>query len=52
MGRLRMEVAEYNYKEVHRKLKQQFIHGLNDDDTLIEIIYKLTGMKDMSVVTH
>ena len=42
MGRLRLAAVEYNYREVDRQLKQQFIHGLNDNDMLTEIIRKLT----------
>ena len=42
MGRLRTAVAECKYKEVDRQLKEQFIHGLNDDEMLVEFIRKLT----------
>ena len=38
IGRLRTAVAECKYKEVDRQLKEQFIHGLNDDEMLVEII--------------
>ena len=32
-------------------MKQQFTHGLNENDMLTEIIFELTTMKDMSIVT-
>ena len=41
MGRLWMAVVECNYKEVDRKLKEQFIHGLNDRVMLDEILREL-----------
>ena len=53
MGMFRIVVAECNYKETERQLKEQFIciHGLNDNEMLTEIIHELTTIKDMSVVT-
>ena len=51
VGRLRIAVGECNYKELHRKLKEQFIHGLNDDEMLTELIHKLTAIKSTSIVT-
>ena len=42
MGRLRVAVAECNYREVGRQLKEQFIHGLNDKSMLDEVIRELT----------
>ena len=42
MGRLRTAVVECKYKEGNRQLKEQFIHGLNDDEMLVEVIRKLT----------
>ena len=38
MGRLRLAPVECNYKEIDRQLKEKFIHGLNDNDMLVEII--------------
>ena len=52
MGRLRTVVAECNCKEVDRHFKEQLIHGLNDNDMLIEMIPKLTTMKETSIVTN
>ena len=41
MGRLQVTTVECNYSEVDRKLKEQFIHGLNDKDMLDEVIRKI-----------
>ena len=43
MGRLRIVVAECNYKEIDRQLKEQFIHGLNDKAMLDEVVRELTA---------
>ena len=43
MGRLRIAVAECNYKEIDRQLKEQFIHGLNDKAMLDEVVRELTA---------
>ena len=42
MGRLWLLVIECNYKELDIQLKEQFIHGLNDNDMLGDIIWELT----------
>ena len=41
MGRLRTTVVKYNYKEIDRQLKEQSIHGLNEE-MLAEMIRELT----------
>ena len=41
IGRLWIAVVEYNYKEVDRHLKEQFMHGLNDRVMLDEIVREL-----------
>ena len=43
IGRLRIAVAECNYKEIDRQLKEQFIHGLNDKAMLDEVVRELTA---------
>ena len=50
MGRFRLEAIECNYKETDRQLKEQFIHGLNDNDMLVEIIRELTKTEEGSDV--
>ena len=42
MGRLRMSTTEFNYTEIDRQLKEQFIYGFNDSDRSIDIIRELT----------
>ena len=49
--KIRIAVEGYNYKELDRQLKEKFIHGLNDNEMLTEIVHKLTTMKDTSTVT-
>ena len=46
MGRLRLATVECNYKEIDRQLKEQFIHGINDNDILVEIIRELTKTEE------
>ena len=41
-GRLRTAAVECKYKEVDRQLKEQFIHGVNDDEILEEVARELT----------
>ena len=43
MGRLHITAVEYNYQEVDRQLKEQFIHGLNNKYMLEEIIKGING---------
>ena len=43
--------VECNYKEIHRLLEEQFIHGLNDNDMLAEIIRAITKAKECTAVT-
>ena len=38
MRGLRIAIAECNYKEEERQLEEQFIHCLNDNDMLAEIV--------------
>ena len=42
MGRLRTAAIECNYQEIDRQLKEQFIHRLNDQEMLAQIIRELT----------
>ena len=50
MGRVRLAVVECNYKEIDRELKEQFIHGLSDNDIVAEI-RELTNAKESRTVT-
>ena len=51
MGRLRLAAVECNYKEIDRQLKEQFIHGPNDNDMLAELIRELTKAKESTALT-
>ena len=51
MGRLHMAVAECNYRELDRQLKEQFIHGLNNKCMLDEIKRELTAKNNDEQVT-
>ena len=37
MGRLCLAALECHYNEIDSQLKDQFMHGLNDDEILVEI---------------
>ena len=38
MGRLRATVVKFHCKEIDSQLKEQFIHGLNEEEMLVAII--------------
>ena len=46
-----MTTAECSYKEIDRPLKKQFMHGLNDDDMMIEKTKELTETGENESVT-
>ena len=52
MGILCVAVAECNYREPDRQLKEQFIHGLNDRLMIDEIIRELTTKNNDEQVTR
>ena len=50
MGRLKTVVIKLKYKDVDRQLKEQFIHGLNDDEMLMAVIRGSTKVrKDVTI---
>ena len=51
MGRLHVVAVECNYRELDRQLKEQFIHGLNDQCMLEEIIKELTAANTDDQIT-
>ena len=51
MGRLRLAAVECKYREVDRQLKDHFIHRLNDNDMLTEIIKELTKAEESADIT-
>ena len=48
MGGLPIKVAKYNYKKHDRWLKEQFIHGIYEEEIMNEIIKELTTQRNMS----
>ena len=46
MGRLRTAALECKYKEVDWQLKEQLIHGLNDDEILTDVMKELTKYEE------
>ena len=46
-----MKVNECKYKEKDRRLKEQFINGINDDKMMAEIIGELTTVKKTTEIT-
>ena len=46
MDRLRIKAVECKYREWDRRLKEQFINGINSQTKTVEIIRKLTTIKD------
>ena len=51
MGRLKIKVTNCKYKEYDRRLKEQFINGLDDDTIIAKIIKELTALKDTREVS-
>ena len=51
MGRLGIAMVECNYEKLDRQVKEQYIHGLNDNEMLTEIICELTTLTDIGTVT-
>ena len=52
MGRLRKKETDYRYKEVGKRLKEQFINGINEKLLTAETKRELTVLKDMSEETR
>ena len=44
-GSLRIKTNECEYKDTDRRLKEQFINGINGDDTMTKIIEGMTAIK-------
>ena len=51
MGHLRLKAKECGYKEKERKLMQQIINSISDEQMMTEIIRKLTAIKETNKVT-
>ena len=48
---LRMKTNEGKYKEKDRRINEQFINGINDDEMMTEIILELPAVKKTSEIT-
>ena len=46
----RIAVVDRNYKEIDMQLKEQFIHGLNDDGMIIEISKEHISIKKINIL--
>ena len=49
--RIILVALECNYKDIDRQLKKQFIHRLNDNDMLADIMKELTKAEERMAVT-
>ena len=49
MGYLRIKPNECKYKENNRRVKEQFMNGINDGDMMTEIIGELTVIKSPEI---
>ena len=52
MDRLRILATECNYHDIDRYLKEQFIHNLNDNSMMVEIISELTKGENKDVTSN
>ena len=52
MGRLRKAAIECSYTEIDRHLKEQYIHGLNDEEKLAKIIRELREYQENNITIH
>ena len=51
MGRLQVAAAECSYRKVDQQLKEQFIHGLNNETMLDKVIRELTAKNNNEQTT-
>ena len=49
-GPPRIKVNEYRYKERGRRLKEQLINGINNNEMMTEIIRELRAVKKTSEI--
>ena len=52
MGRLNLAAVDCNYKDIDGQLKEHFIHGINDNEMLAEIIREITKAGESTDVTN
>ena len=51
IGHLRITASKCGYKGKDRRLKEQFINGINDGDMMTKIIGELTTIKKTNGIT-
>ena len=51
IGRIWLAAVGFNYIEIDRQLKEQFIHGLNDNEMISEITRELTKKEENKILT-
>ena len=51
MGGLQLAAVECNYKEIDRQVNEQFIHGLNYNEMLAEIIREVPKTEENEIMT-
>ena len=52
MCKLHIKATDCKYKEYGRRLREQFINGLDHENIIEEIIRELTALKDRSEVSN
>ena len=52
MDHFRMNANKCEYKDKDRRLEEQFINGINDDDMMTEIIWEWTTVKKTCEITR
>ena len=51
MGRLQVKAKECKHKEYGRRLKEQFMNGMNNEATTAKITKELAALKDTTEVS-
>ena len=51
MGKLQIKTIEPKHQQYDRRVKEQFINGLDNEDIATKIIKELTGLRDTNEVT-
>ena len=46
MGQLRLKANECGHKEGYRRIKEQFVNSISDEEMMIEIIREPTAIKE------
>ena len=52
MGRIRLKVIECSFKERDRRLKEQFINGISNEEMMTKIIREVTQIKKNKITSE